>query len=285
MEAPNREDGVRKGLVEAGGYQILNQVTQDSSGSDSSYDYPVVTDPAAGIFEQLQRVTPSEVEAAALAMAAETRKVPADSALLGLGDDVEERVGFANTDSFSSSEGDSSDPGEDRRHSIVRQIPSQGIIPPMDRGHPGADDKLYITGTLENCPSVFFKTATIPVSNEDFEDEGIYQGLVMTDRQKLNLGILPESIYMTNNLIRKGALIESLSLSPTIPAVAVEVPEVPLHPSSPSIFKDAGVPSTIPKHPPPSMPARRSRIQPNSGGDIIMYLFDNCFSTKISTNT
>lgn len=267
MEAPNREDGVRRG------YQILNPVTQDSSGSEfeSSYDYPVVTDP--GIFQQLQQVTPSEVEAAAFAMAAadaEARKV-LDSALLDLFDqDNVERVGF---DSFSSSEGDSSDPGADSMHSIVRQIPSQSSsFIPMDRGH-GGDDKLYITGTFENCPSVFFKTATVPVSNEEFEDEGIYQGLVMTDRQKLNLGILPESIYMTNNLIRKGALIESLSLSTTIPAVAVEVPEVPLHPSSPPIFKDAGVPSTIPKHPPPSMPARRSRcIRPHSEGDT---LFDN----------
>ena len=268
METPNREGGVEKGLVEAGGYQILNPVTQDSSGSESSYDYPVDTDPVT--FHHLQQVTPSEIEAAALAMAAgEACEVPTDSALLELRDNV----GFANTDSFSSSEGDSSDPGEGRRHSIVRQVPSQASnISPMDRGH-GSDDKLYITGTLDNCPSVFFKTATVPVSNEEFEDEGIYQGLVMTDRQKLNLGILPESIYMTNNLIRKGALIESISLSPTIPAVAVEVPEVPLHPLSPSIFKDP-VPSTIPKNPPPSTPSRisSSRIQPNSRGDTL-YLF------------
>ena len=58
----------------------------------------------------------------------------------------------------------------------------------------GGDDKLFLTGNLSNA---FHGVHTDPAQDDsEFADEGIYQGLVMTDRQKKNLGILPDSLYM-----------------------------------------------------------------------------------------
>lgn len=88
------------------------------------------------------------------------------------------------------------------------------------------DDKLFISGNLENStPPLSFKSSVrqrsgavsegsaIPEEDEEggkengagpgeglLEEQGIYQGLVMTDEQRRQLGIMPESIYMTTNL-------------------------------------------------------------------------------------
>ena len=84
----------------------------------------------------------------------------------------------------------------------------------------GSDDKLYITGTLaDEQPPISFKSSIrrrsgamsegrpIPEEEEGegqreelLEEQGIYQGLVMTDEQRRQLGIMPESLYMTTNL-------------------------------------------------------------------------------------
>ena len=59
-------------------------------------------------------------------------------------------------------------------------------------------DKIYVTGDLVPPQPMFsFKSRVRARSKEELEQEGIYQGLVITNEQKQLLGIMPESIYMT----------------------------------------------------------------------------------------
>lgn len=258
MAAPNREEGC--GGEASGGYQILGPISQNSSSSESSYDYPanalLLVPESLNSSEQLQAQANAPFEMTSRSH--EARKVP-QGELPTLDNGSLEP---ANCESFSSSEGDSSDPST---VTVVRQVARPKSRPADDGGGREVmeDEKLYITGNLVgNCPSIFCKTSTGPVSNGGFEDEGIYQGLVMTDKQKKNIGILPESIYMTTNLLQKGALIESISLLDAAPAVAVEVPEVPLPRSSPPIFArdTVVVADTMPKASLPKPPRRQRGI-------------------------
>lgn len=264
MADPYRGNGdAGPGNTEVGGYQILSPISQHSS-SESSYDYP--TDPATSLLldkeekggeattttsrEQLQ----VSAAAASNAPTMEATKKPSGQHML---QENGEAASNLVSESLSSSEGDSSDPGT---VTVVKQVSSPLLRSKKAAMEEEGDEKLYITGTLmENSPSVFFKTGTASGYNDKFANEGIYQGLVMTDKQKKNIGILPESLYMTTNLLEKGALIESMSLLDAAPAVAVEVPEVPLPPSSPPIFpRDIG--DTMPKAPPPKPPKREKGI-------------------------
>lgn len=279
--------------AENGGYQILTAITQNSSSTDSDYDYP--SDPTRVLIQQAVTATTGNEDR--LEIAAATNHSPAfgemsqEAKRVSLGGlDAVPDLLFRNAggvedaqDSLSSSEGESSGPDAAvAEPNLIRQII------PSPKSHrtgmdskaskkvevDGGDDKLFLTGNLANCSNIRAglpsNDTSSPVNNE-FADEGIYQGLVMTDKQKRNLGILPESLYMTTNLLEKGALIESMSLS--IPAVAVEVPEVPLPPNSPSIFtKDTlVVADTIPRAPPPKPPRREkgwSRLQ----GSVCAYI-------------
>ena len=73
------------------------------------------------------------------------------------------------------------------------------------------DDKIYVSGDLvPNRPMLSFKTRQS--SREEIEEEGIYQGLVITDEQKQQLGILPESIYMTAMLETWSDELEHMSM-------------------------------------------------------------------------
>ena len=80
----------------------------------------------------------------------------------------------------------------------------------------GVDEKLYIVGDLvENkAPKSFKSRATLERtdSSGSLQEQGIYQGLVMTNAEKQRLGILPESIYMTANLEQWGEELEHLSI-------------------------------------------------------------------------
>ena len=73
------------------------------------------------------------------------------------------------------------------------------------------DEKIYVTGNLvPSRPMLSFKTRQS--SREEIEEEGIYQGLVITDEQKQQLGILPESIYMTATLETWSDELENMSM-------------------------------------------------------------------------
>ena len=62
----------------------------------------------------------------------------------------------------------------------------------------GESDRIYVSGNIvPPQPMLSFKSRVRARSREELEQEGIYQGLVITDDQKQQLGIMPESIYMT----------------------------------------------------------------------------------------
>ena len=114
-----------------------------------------------------------------------------------------------------SSASDSSLSESEKVFKEIRQtFPSQDEVLGSD------DDKLYITGTLaDERPPLSFKSSIRRRAGamsggrsmileekgeeqreESMEEQGIYQGLVMTDEQRRQLGIMPESLYMTTNL-------------------------------------------------------------------------------------
>jgi hypothetical protein len=258
MEEPYRENGVAD-ATEVEGYQILTPISQNSS-SESDYDYPrdandttfllPVSEVPAAARKQLQGQASRSSKGNAPRPPGDIMELEATKRAQPTLDNASLVEGGG---SSSSSEGDSSDAG---KVTIVKQVPLPTLSSRPTAEHHG-DEKLYITGNLmENDPSIFFKTGTGTAFSGEFADEGIYQGLIMTDKQKNNIGILPESIYMTTNLLEKGDLIESMSLLDTSPAVAVEVPEVPLPPSSPPIFSKDSVVDTVPKNAPPKPPRR-----------------------------
>ena len=98
------------------------------------------------------------------------------------------------------------------------------------------DEKLYLVGDLvENAAPFSFKSGIIlnrTDSSGSLEEQGIYQGLVMTDAEKQRLGILPESIYMTANLEQWGDELEHMSVrlntagSTEASAASYQVPQV-----------------------------------------------------------
>ena len=75
---------------------------------------------------------------------------------------------------------------------------------------------MYIVGDLveSKAPKSFMSRATLQRtdSSGSLQEQGIYQGLVMTNAEKQRLGILPESIYMTANLEQWGEELEHLSI-------------------------------------------------------------------------
>lgn len=85
-------------------------------------------------------------------------------------------------------------------------------------------DKIYVDGNLiELKPMVSFKSRVRARSKLELEEDGIYQGLVTTDEQKQQIGIMPESIYMTVALETCRDELENMSLvidePPTKPGI------------------------------------------------------------------
>ena len=74
-------------------------------------------------------------------------------------------------------------------------------------------EKIYVCGDLiPPQPMLSFKSRMRARSKEELEQEGIYQGLVITDEQKQLLGIMPESIYMTVALETSRDELEHMSM-------------------------------------------------------------------------
>ena len=92
------------------------------------------------------------------------------------------------------------------------------------------DEKLYVLGTLvENRAPLSFKSRVARLNSAgSIEDQGIYQGLVMTDSERRRLGIMPESIYMTAALEQWADELEHMTLK----LHTGGVPEPPRQPSS-----------------------------------------------------
>ena len=118
-----------------------------------------------------------------------------------------------------SSPSSESDEGLTRKPTFIRQMKSRSRW--GQKKQENSDDKLYVVGSLD-CALLKSDSKT----EEEFAEEGIYQGLVMTNKEREELGILPEAIYMTTKLMQKKDLIESMLLS-TAAAPTGQVQEVP----------------------------------------------------------
>ena len=82
-----------------------------------------------------------------------------------------------------------------------------------DKEEEGGSEKIYIAGSIvPTQPMVSFKSRVRSQSKEEIEQEGIYQGLLITNEQKQNIGIMPESIYMTVVLQSWGNKLEDMSM-------------------------------------------------------------------------
>ena len=102
----------------------------------------------------------------------------------------------------------------DRRPNVIRQVHVDHK--PLENGasvveEDDDDDKIIVEGNLiENQAPLSFKShaglhrsaSQVDELTESLANQGIYQGLVMTDTDKQRLGIVPESIYMTTNLLQ-----------------------------------------------------------------------------------
>ena len=107
----------------------------------------------------------------------------------------------------------SEDSDEDFESDSSGEVPVKTKTPTQIRqswaGTGPGDKKLYVTGSLvHNRAPLSFKSG----SGRGLEEQGIYQGLVMTNTEKKRLGIMPESIYMTANLEQWAYELEHMSL-------------------------------------------------------------------------
>ena len=82
-----------------------------------------------------------------------------------------------------------------------------------DKEEEGRGERIYISGGIvHHQPPLSFKSRVRSQSKEEIEKEGIYQGLLITNEQKQNIGIMPESIYMTVVLQSWGNKLEDMSM-------------------------------------------------------------------------
>ena len=113
------------------------------------------------------------------------------------------------TNSLSEEETDISKEGKggEKRKSFVRVRQS---FQDKQQENGNDDMKIYVEGNIMQArPMLSFKTRQTSV---EMEQEGIYQGLVSTDEQKQQLGILPTSIYMTVTLEQRQQEMEDLGM-------------------------------------------------------------------------
>ena len=219
-------------LHDNGDYDEIDEIQQEDSNQED-YEYPTSLDAEPRVVRQQAQQTNgggddliflSSFPPQAAGSGAGSRREQ--------GDDI---VGYAKAyelmdhdpreelipESFSSASDSSLSESEKVFKEIRQKFPSQDDLNVEN------DDKLFITGNLENSePPFSFKSsirrrsgavsegrARQPDGDEGgqteegeeegaglLEDQGIYQGLVMTDDQRRQLGIMPESIYMTTNL-------------------------------------------------------------------------------------
>ena len=246
-------------------YHTLEEVNQWSSSDDSDADYDYPSAAASSLY-------PTSIIAAAIAAnraanRAANKAMSSAVAVEGSGagegqDDIDGTLKANQQPQIrSSGVGSSSSLSESSEGETVGE---PALIRQTSRSRLGLkrhtnDDKLYVVGNLD-CSALRSADSR---NDSEFAEEGIYQGLVMTNREKEELGILPQAIYMTTKLMEKGALIESLSLSTA--ASAVLVPEMPLPPESPTLFTDnrASAKNTIPNMCPPA-PRRKSETTTTS---------------------
>ena len=213
-----------------GVYEVIDEIQQDETNY-GDYEYPSSLDETSVVKQTISSQQPNGNDDLTLLNTfppppASAAPVSDDSANQDqLQDNDNESVGYAKAyelldhssrealipESLSSVSDSSLSDSENVFKEIRQKFPSQSVPDDDD------DDKLFIMGTLENDhPPLSFKSSirrrsgaisegTAALEEEELkeellEEQGIYQGLVMTDDQRRRLGIMPESIYMTTNL-------------------------------------------------------------------------------------
>ena len=241
-----------------GDYDEIDEIQQDDSNQDD-YEYPTSLDAEPRVVRQVQQTNGGDDDLIIL------RSFPPRKANLvpnsGGREGDDDIVGYAKAyelmdhdpreglipESLSSASDSSLSESEKVFKEIRQKFPTQNDPDAED------DDKLFITGNLENNePALSFKS-TLPTGIRRrsgaisegraypegetskqweeqgeglLEDQGIYQGLVMTDEQRRQLGIMPESIYMTTNL--ENWLENMVANEPHPSAITLEERPVPM---------------------------------------------------------
>lgn len=130
-----------------------------------------------------------------------------------------------------------------------------------------SDDRLYVAGSLTNLrlgkgghdggskEGGGGGELRRPQGKTELEKQGIFQGMVLNDFEKWRLGILPDHLYMTGQLERRGEELEDLSVEVCVQPVVV--PETPFDPNS-----------QVPLRKPPPEPRISPRSRPSSQGQL-----------------
>ena len=126
------------------------------------------------------------------------------------------------------------------------EAPCDGFsrIPQSHNGHGRADDRLYVSGSLSSSSQVRRGGGSEDEGGGDgggegggghswrsqLEEDGVMQGMVLSNFEKWRMGILPDHLYMTGHLERKGEELEDMSVK--VCARPVVVPDNPFDPNS-----------------------------------------------------
>lgn len=181
-------------------YQVLSEI-QTSMDEESDYEYPTPLD-------KTPLTCPGEPKESQTGISVAGNHVsPLDQSSASLSEPSEEPVSKP-APPPPPPDSDDSDPEDlDRQQAnvIIRQAPG-GYRSLENELGPGVDDKILVIGNLvENRAPLSFKSQqrlrSVSNVNGELGNEGIYQGLAMTNYDKQRLGIVPESIYMTTNLL------------------------------------------------------------------------------------
>ena len=249
-------------LRDNGDYDEIDEIQQEDSNQED-YEYPTSLDAEPRVVRQQAERTNGGGDDDPMLLSS----FPPQAGVGGRKEQDDDIVGYAKAyelmdhdsreelipESFSSASDSSLSESEKVFKEIRQKFPSQDDLNVEN------DDKLFITGNLENSePAFSFKSsirrrsgavsegrARLPEGDEGeqmeegeeegaglLEDQGIYQGLVMTDDQRRQLGIMPESIYMTTNLEN---WLENMAANEPHPSAAtIEERPVPM-PVKPSV--------------------------------------------------
>lgn len=191
-------------------YQVLSEI-QTSMNSECDYEYPIPLD-------RTPMSSFKDKDRSQRASSAPKDVLPKENSsvfytTLPDKDDEAQVEPIPPTEGSDSDYSDTEAVSNRRRPSVIRQVP-------IGRSHPSEngssivgddDDKIIVEGNLvDNRAPISFKShvgrhrsaSQVDELTESLADQGIYQGLVMTDTDKQRLGIIPESIYMTTNLLQ-----------------------------------------------------------------------------------
>ncbi len=173
----------------------------------SDYEYP----------ESLDNTPPPYAAPAAASPSPPEQDTPQSTSEHPSEQPVYQNMSLAANGSLHSTADDSDSDYAEVPHISIKQTPSKKRPSSRSEAELESSSKIYIEGHLSSYLSPAEARAR-SVSQMDelvssLSEQGIYQGLALTDNDKRELGIMPQSIYMATNLMENfGSEIEQLSL-------------------------------------------------------------------------